>query len=96
MPLIGAPVQSDYRILVSRGTRRPRAQLFAWSVRQPIPSFALPLLEGDREPVVDLGGVLHALYDGGRFDLRLDCTQPAVPPLGEADAAWASSQPSRL
>jgi uncharacterized protein DUF4058 len=91
MPLVGPAVRSDYRILVSRGARRPRAQLFAWSLRQPIPTFELPLLKGDLEPTVDLGAVLHALYDRARFDLRLDYGQPPVPPLAEDDTVWARS-----
>ena len=91
MPVIGPPVVSDYRMLVSRGSRRPHAQLHAWSVRQRIPTFALPLLKGDAEPIVDLGAVLHALYDRARFDLRLDYTQPPVPTLTDDDVAWARS-----
>jgi hypothetical protein len=35
--------QSAYRILVSRGRRRPRADLYAFGVREPIPAFPLPL-----------------------------------------------------
>ena len=91
MPVVGPSVASDYRILVSRGARRPRAQLYTWSVRQAIPTFVLPLLQGDAEPTVDLGAVLHALYNRARFDLRLDYTQAAVPPLTGDDAAWARS-----
>ena len=91
MPVVGPPVMSDYRILVSRGSRRPRAQLYPWGVREKIPSFVLPLLPGDAEPTVDLGAVLHALYDRARFDLRLDYTQPPIPALAEDDAAWARS-----
>lgn len=89
MPVVGPPFVSDYRILVSRGSRRPHAQLYAWSLRQKISTFVLPLLKGDAEPIVDLGAVLHALYDRARFDLRLDYTQPPVPPLAEDDTAWA-------
>jgi hypothetical protein len=91
MPVVGETVHSDYRILVSRGARRPRAHLFAWSLRQPIPTFELPLREGDVEPTVDLGAILHGLYDRARFDLRLDYRQPPVPPLDEDDLAWARS-----
>jgi hypothetical protein len=89
MPVVGAEVQSDYRILVSRGTQRPRASLIVFTLRQPIPVFTLPLLPGDDEPEVALNRILHALYRRARFDLRLDYTQPPVPPLAEANAAWA-------
>jgi Protein of unknown function (DUF4058) len=33
--------------------------------------------------------ILYALYQRAHFDLRLDYTQPPIPPLAEADAAWA-------
>jgi hypothetical protein len=89
MPVVGAQVQSDYRILVSRGIQRPRASLIAFTLRQPIPAFTLPLLPGDDEPEVALNRILHALYQRARFDLRLDYTQAPIPPLAEADAAWA-------
>jgi hypothetical protein len=90
MALAGRPIQSDYRILVSRSWQRPRAQLYYFNLRQPIPSFALPLQQGEVEPFLDLSAILHALYDRARFDLRLDYSQPPVPPLTEEDTAWAT------
>jgi hypothetical protein len=91
MPVVGVQLQSDYRILVSRGIQRPHASLIAFSLRQPIPVFVLPLLPGDDEPEVALNRILHTLYHRARFDLRLDYTQPPIPPLVEADAAWAQT-----
>jgi Protein of unknown function (DUF4058) len=89
MPVIGAQVKSDYRILVSPGLQRPRAALIAFMLRQPMPAFTLPLLPGDAEPEVTLNHILHDLYRRARFDLRLDYTQPPVPSLSEADRVWA-------
>jgi hypothetical protein len=89
MPVSSKVVSSDYRILVSRGSSRPRAQLYTFTLREKIPAFPLPLLPGDNEPEVDMGAIIHALYDRARFDLRLDYTQPPVPPLGGDDAEWA-------
>ena len=89
MPIFGQEIQSDYRILVSRGWQRPRGQLYPFNLRQSIPLFSLPLLREDEAPEVDLGAILHALYDRARFDLRLDYAQPPVPPLFDEDAAWA-------
>ena len=89
MPTQGRRVESDYHILVSRATTRPRAHLYPFNVRNPIPAFSLPLLPGDEEPTVELGVIFHALYERARYDLSLDYSQPPVPPLREEDAAWA-------
>lgn len=91
MQIVGPAVDSDYRILVSRGAKRPRAQLYPFSVRHPIPSFPLPLLPDDEEPTVELGEIVHALYTRARFDLRLNYTKPPVPPLRDEDVAWAQT-----
>ncbi len=91
MPVFGAEGKSDYRILVSRGRRRPRADLYAFSVRDPIPRFALPLRSGDKEPDVDIGATLRALYDRAAYDMSIDYRVDAVPPLSEPDRAWADS-----
>lgn len=95
MPVVGPSIPSDYRILVSRGATRPRAQLYAWAVREPIPAFPLPLLPEDAEPMVELGTVLHALYERAGYDLRLDYARAPVPPLGAEDAAWAQQLTAR-
>ncbi len=83
------PVESDYRIMISRSKSRPRAKLLAFGVRQAIPAIPIPLLPKDPEPSLDLNGVLHALHERARFDLRLDYANPPVPPLSEDDADWA-------
>jgi hypothetical protein len=87
---INKPIQSDYRVLVLRGTQRPRGQLYAFNLRQIIPSFPLPLLPDDKEPNVDLNAIHHQLYERARFDLGLDYSQPPVPPLKDDDVEWAN------
>ena len=91
MPLHPKPARSGYRILVSRGATRPKAKLFAFNLRQPIPTIPIPLLPEDAEPELNLGAVLHALYGRARFDLRLNYAKPPVPLLKERDAEWAQS-----
>ena len=75
--------------MISRGNRRPRALLLPFGVRQAIPTFALPLQPNDAEPDVNLGQLLHALYDRSGYDLRLDYRGDADPPLVGDAAAWA-------
>lgn len=81
---------ADYRIFVRRRELRRRAHLYAFSVRQPLPIFPLPLLPDDQEPLVDLGHLLHELYDRARYRLVIDYNKPPVPQLSKEDAAWAA------
>ena len=90
MPMLGPRIQSDYRMLVGRGWRRPKAELIAFGVRDTLPSLTVPLRRNDPEPRIDLGRVLHALYDRASYDLRINYRVPPVPPLEGDDAAWAA------
>jgi hypothetical protein len=82
--------QTDYRIVISRRQQRPHADLYLFNLRQPIPSFPIPLRPGEQEPVLPLNQLLHTLYDQGGYDLAIDYSRPVDPPLAEADAHWAT------
>ncbi|NJP07498.1 MAG: DUF4058 family protein [Chloroflexaceae bacterium] len=89
MPLKGTLPPQDYRLLVSQANQRPKAPLFAFGLRQPIPSFSLPLQADDAEPVVVLNDLFHALYDRAGYDLRIDYTaEPPPPALSAEDRDW--------
>ncbi|MFP4441021.1 MAG: DUF4058 family protein [Chloroflexaceae bacterium] len=93
MPFRGAPQGAAYRILISRAPQRPSAQVFLCGIRQPIPSFQLPLQPGDAEPVVALNQLLHSLYDRAGYDLRIDYTPPPPPPdLAPDEHAWLDAR----
>jgi Protein of unknown function (DUF4058) len=88
MQILQNNIQSNYRIIVSRGEQRPKGDLYAFNLRNPIPLFPLPLREGDVEPLVDLQTVLNELYDRASYDLVMDYSQEPVPALSEENAAW--------
>jgi hypothetical protein len=85
--------RGDYRILVSRGHERPRARLYTFTVRDPIPVFRFPLrledTEAGVESEVDLRPLLDEVYERGRYQVRVNYRVEADPPLDAADAAWA-------
>ena len=85
---IPSNVQTDYRILVSRATKRPKADLYAFNLQNLIPFHPLPLREFDTEPLLDVQTLIHELYDEGNYDLVIDYTQEPVPLLPQRDAAW--------
>lgn len=90
MPVTGG-TNTDYRILISRANRRPKAQLYAFAVREEIPAFFLPLQPGDTEFQVDLQALFSGVYDRAGFDLSIDYAQQPVPRLNEEDAVWAQA-----
>jgi hypothetical protein len=81
----------DYRILICRGDQRPVADLYAFSLRQPIPSVPIPLLPGEPEPILDLQTLLNYVYEKGRYHLAIDYTQSPSPALSEEDVEWAKT-----
>lgn len=83
-------VQSDYRILVSRASKRPKADLYAFNLPNIIPFYPLPLRESDSEPLLDLQTLINELYDEGNYDLVIDYTQEPLPPLSQENAAWVN------
>ncbi|MBX2997153.1 MAG: DUF4058 family protein [Caldilineaceae bacterium] len=89
MTVVGPDVRSDYRVLISPGWRRPHAQMYAFSLRDPIPEFPIPLLPKEDPPTLPLNDVIHDLYTRARFDLRIDYAQQPIPPLTEDAIQWA-------
>jgi Protein of unknown function (DUF4058) len=89
LPMVGATT-SDYRILVSRSDRRPKAQLYAFNLRQPIPAIQIPLA-ADRAVTLDLQPLLHQIYDRARLALAIDYQKPPIPKLSPDDRAWLNA-----
>lgn len=86
--MIGVKAKSDYRIVVSRATTRP-ANLYGFQLREPIPSFSLPLKPDDPELEVDLQSILLGVYDRGSYQLRINYQHSVpLPRLSEADQQW--------
>ncbi|NJO94623.1 MAG: DUF4058 family protein [Hydrococcus sp. RM1_1_31] len=91
MPVYRSNIQTHYRILVSRGDRRPQADLYAFNLPDRIPSFPLPLKSGDAEPIVDLQLLLSQVYDQASYDLAIDYHQEPVPSLLAEDRVWLNT-----
>jgi hypothetical protein len=89
MSMVGVEETSDYRIVVSRATHRPIADLYEFQLRELIPSFLLPLKPEDPELAVDLQAIVFGVYDRGSYHVRIDYHQPVPPPkLSAAEQLW--------
>ncbi len=80
--------QGDYYAIVSRRQRRPKAAVYAWTIRDPLPSIPVPLKKDDPDVLLDLQAVFSTVYDRARYDLSLNYSAPLEPPLGEDAAEW--------
>lgn len=94
MPILENDIQSDYRVLISRYSQRPQAELYAFNLPDSLPTFSLPLRSQDVEPTVNLQQLFTEIYDKAGYDYRIDYTSEIVPPLSEQEQAWVNSDPA--
>jgi hypothetical protein len=93
MAVLGPVVPTAYRVLVSVSHHRPRADLYGIPLQEPLPAIPIPLKSGDGPVVVALQAVLDGVYDRGRYQSRIDYSQPPPPPvLAQADQTWLQGQ----
>lgn len=79
----------DYGVCVSRAVRpRDKYDLYLRTIRDRLPNIAIPLAAGDADVSLDLQAAIAEVYRRGRFDLRIDYSQPAEPPLAPRDEQW--------
>ena len=79
----------DYYVLVSRAERRPQCEVYAWSIRRPLPPIPVPLMRPDPDVWLDLGSVFNQAHARGRYAELLRYGTPLVG-LADPDLAWAA------
>jgi hypothetical protein len=87
---MGKPLPpGDYFTIVSRGSRSEKGEVYAWSIRQPLPKIPIPLEEPDPDVVLDLGELFTLAYERGRYERLIHYERPLDLPLHPDDKAWA-------
>jgi hypothetical protein len=79
----------DYLICVSRAGQRQRYECYFRTVRQRLPTVAVPLADGDPEAALDLQEALDRAHDQGQYRQWMSYAAPIEPPLRPDDEAWA-------
>jgi len=82
---------ADYYAIVSRRYRRPRAEVFPWTLRQPLPTIPIPLMRGEPDVPIDLQSVFATVYERARYQLSVNYRVPLESPLAPTEAAWSTS-----
>ena len=76
LPLSKPYPAGQFFALVARGNRRPDCQVYAWTVRQPLPSIPIPLVPPDPDVWIALDVVFSTTFERGRYARSLDYTSP--------------------
>jgi hypothetical protein len=93
MPMKRPITSGGYYAIVARGARLPVAEVYRWSVRDPLPRLPIPLREPDPAILIDLGALVTRVYDLGRYarTLRRDRPLPEAVGLSPEDRAWVEN-----
>ncbi|MGC8644619.1 MAG: DUF4058 family protein [Isosphaeraceae bacterium] len=89
LPMRGRLPRADYFAFVSRAGRRPNSDVFAWSIRRPLPIIPIPLLDPDPDVLLDLAAVFAQTYDDAPYGDSIDYSARLEVPLSPEDRAWA-------
>jgi hypothetical protein len=85
-----ARFQTPYLVCTWRSRRLARCEVYPISLREPLPTIAIPLRASDPDVPLNLQTILEQCYHNGRYD-RIDYRLDPDPPLDPADAAWADA-----
>jgi hypothetical protein len=84
-----APAVGDYYAMVCRAWEYPRAGLWSFTLRDPLPEVPVPLAPDVPDALLPLRTCLDRVYEEGRYATELDYDRPLRPRLRKSDAAWA-------
>ncbi|MDQ2828895.1 MAG: DUF4058 family protein [Chloroflexota bacterium] len=86
----GIPSRGDYDAALHRAGSLNRLDAWFVSLREPLPTVAVPLQPPFEDVPLDLQEVVGQVYDRYRYDTGIAYTEePPAPLLREADVAWA-------
>jgi hypothetical protein len=81
---------TPYAACIRRGWKS-LVEYFPISLREPLPTIAIPLRPTDRDVPLDLQALLNECCEEGRYVEDIDYREEPDPPLKSDDAQWADS-----
>ena len=88
LPMKGPLPPGDFYALVSRSEERPQSDVYAWTIRDPLPTIPIPLLRPDPDVPLDMAAGFARSYDRGRYASLIDYARPPATIRNAADRAW--------
>ena len=74
--------------IVSRAEQRPDAQVYGWTLRDPLPTIPIPLENPDPDIPLRLAPAFAQTYQEGRYGKLIRYDQPIAFPLSDQNQAW--------
>jgi hypothetical protein len=90
LPILGGDIPGDHYVVVSPSYRRPRVEVYSWSLRDPIPDIQIPLRREDGAVPLPLQTAHSMVYDRADYAADPNLRRSVEPPLRPEDAAWAA------
>jgi hypothetical protein len=75
--------------LVARAGQRPECEVYAWRLRDDLPTLPVPLRAPAPDVFVNLGKVFATAYDRGKYRRKLDYRADPPRQLRPEDRTWA-------
>lgn len=94
MPMRSPLPPGDFYAIISREYRRPRAAVYAWTLRDRLPEISIPLRKEHDDVMLDLQAAFDTVYARARYDLSLNYKAELYPPPQPAIAEWIRVQSS--
>ncbi len=90
-PLEVSPPASPYYVTLGRANNRPQIDVWPIQLTDRLPRLPIPLMRPDPDVVLDLGVVVHEVYERGAYAKRIHYAQPVPPPeLTPEQQAWVT------
>jgi len=90
MPTASPLPAAHYHALVARANRTPIADVYSWTIRDPLPTIRVPLKAPDPDIEINLAPVFATAYDRGRYGGSLRYAGQPLITLGPGDQAWCA------
>lgn len=82
---------AHYYGFISRADRRPKCDVYAWTLRDALPALPIPLLAPDHDVHANLAAAFDLAYARGRYERSVNYAEPPPPPaLSAKDAEWVA------
>ena len=92
LPTVDPLQDGDFYAFVCRPRLRPELDVYAWTLRDPLPTLPIPLAQGDSDVPLDLQAAFTTTYDRAGYDYTLDYGAEVQPALSAEEAPWLKSR----